>query len=105
MASIPRKAARSKKSASPPRARVAARITAEQKALLERAAAYAGHTVTEFIIGAITAASQAVVNEHEVIRLTRAESETLAAALSKPAKPNAKLRKAAEHHRRTVISR
>jgi uncharacterized protein (DUF1778 family) len=104
MATVPKKPAQRKKVATRRTSRVSAQITAEQKALLERAAAYAGHTVTEFIVGAITAASQAVVEEREVIRLTRAESEAFVAALAKPAKPNAKLRQALEQHRRSVRS-
>lgn len=105
MASIPKKVARSKKPAPRRFEQVAAQVTAEQKALLERAAAYTGHSVTEFIVGAITAASQAVVNEHEVIRLSPAETAAFVAALAKPKKPNANLRKAFEKHRRSVISR
>lgn len=86
-------------------ARLEARITADQKALIERAAAYAGRSVTDFVVGAISAAAQAVIQEQELIRLNRAESKAFVSALLKPAAPNAALRRAARKYRKSVTSR
>lgn len=83
-------------------ARLEARITDAQKALIERAAAYEGRSVTDFVVGALAAAAETVVREHEVIWLNAAQSQSFVAALQKQVRPTAALRKAAARHRRLV---
>jgi uncharacterized protein (DUF1778 family) len=85
--------------------RLEVRITATQKALIERAAAYEGRSVTDFVVSAVTAASQAAIERHEVIRLNPAQSEAFVKSLLNPSPPNAALRRAARVHRRSVESR
>jgi len=85
--------------------RLEARITADQKALIEKAARYSGQSVTDFVVGALSSAAQAVIQEQELIRLNRAESEAFVAALLKPPAPNAALKKAWRKYCKTVISR
>jgi uncharacterized protein (DUF1778 family) len=86
-------------------ARLETRITEEQKALIERAAAYEGRTVSDFVVSTVASAAEAIVHEHEIIRLNRAQSVAFVEALLSPPAPNAALRKAARRHDRLVESR
>jgi uncharacterized protein (DUF1778 family) len=82
-----------------------ARITEAQKALIERAAAYEGRTVTDFVVNALASAAKSVVDEHEVIRLTPDESLAFVKKLLARPRPNAALRKAFGKYKRTVETR
>ena len=86
-------------------ARLETRLSAEQKALIERAAAYEGRTVSEFVVDAIQEAAKAVIHEHELLRLNASQSRTLVDKLLHPPAPWATLRKAAEEDSRKVVSR
>lgn len=86
-------------------ARLEARITAKLKALIERAAAYEGRTVSEFVVDTVRQAATAVVQEHEVVRLDPSQSRAFVERLLRPPAPNAPLRKAAEEYSRKVVSR
>lgn len=105
MAAAQNKPARTTQAEASRSARLEARITVDQKAQIERAAAYAGRSVTDFVVGAISAAAEAVIQEQELIRLSRAESKAFVAALLKPTAPNAELKKAARRYRKSVASR
>ncbi len=61
---------------------------------LERAAAYADKTVTDFVLDSALKSADALVRKHEVITLEAADWDVFYAALLNPPKPNAKLRKA-----------
>ena len=86
-------------------ARLEARLTDHEKSLIERAAAYQGSTVAEFVVRALTAASESVIQNHEILQLNAVQSRAFVESLLKPREPNATLRKAARDHRRTVTSR
>src|SRR5207244_2468878 len=86
-------------------ARLETRISEAQKALIERAAAYQGRTLTDFVVDTLASAAEAVVHEHEVIRLNKAQSRVFVELLLNPPAPNAVLQKAARRHRRSVASR
>jgi len=73
--------------------------------LIERAAAYEGRTVTDFVVSTLATAAEAVVQEHEVIRLNQVQSLALVQSLLDPPRPNAAMRGAARKYRRTVESR
>lgn len=85
-------------------ARLEVRITTAQKTLIERAAAYQGRTVTDFVVSAIVSAAEAVIHEHEVIRLNAVESRQFVEALLHPPAPNAALRRAVRKYRKMVAS-
>ena len=87
------------------KARLEARITSEQKNLIERAAAYEGRTVSDFVLHSVQQAAKSVIQEHEVLRLNRVQSEAFVEALLNPPAPNDALRRAARLHRRQVESR
>jgi uncharacterized protein (DUF1778 family) len=86
-------------------ARLEARITEQQKAMIERAAAYEGRSVTDFVVHAIAQAAKTVVQEHEVLRLNQAQSRAFVQRLLKASEPNRALRAAAKKYRRSVAAR
>ena len=81
-------------------ARLEARMTTDQKALLQHAAALSGRTLSEFVLASAQEAAVKVIQEHETIRLSQSEQVAFVTALLKPRAPNARLRKAAEKYRR-----
>ena len=81
-------------------ARLEARMTTGQKALLQHAATLSGRTLSEFVIASAQEAAAKVIQEHETIRLSRAEQIAFVTALLKPRAPGARLRKAAANYRR-----
>lgn len=83
-------------------ARLEARISPEQKALLQQAAFLSGRTLSEFVVATAQEAASKVIQEHETIRLSRAEQIAFVAALLDPPKPSARLRKAAAKYRKQV---
>ncbi len=83
-------------------ARLEARMTTAQKALLQQAAALSGRTLSEFVLASAQEAAAKVIQEHEAIRLSRSEQVAFVTALLKPRAPNARLRKAAEKYRQQM---
>jgi uncharacterized protein (DUF1778 family) len=83
-------------------ARLEARITPEQKAIIERAAAYEGRSVSDFVVHSVQEAAKSVLREHETLRLNREQSEALVRSLLDPPEPNLALREAAQDYQRRV---
>ena len=81
-------------------ARLEARMTTDQKALLQHAATLSGRTLSEFVVASAQEAAAKVIHEHETIRLSRSEQVAFVSMLLKPRTPNARLRNAAEKYRR-----
>ncbi len=77
-------------------------MTTDQKALLQRAAALSGRTLSEFVLASAQEAAAKVVQEHEAIRLSRSEQVAFVTALLKPGAPSARLRKAAAKYRQQM---
>jgi uncharacterized protein (DUF1778 family) len=73
-----------------------ARLTGRQKALLKRAAALRGRTLTDFVVSAAEEAAERVIRSEYVISLGAEDSAAFAAALLSPPDPNPELRAAAE---------
>ncbi len=86
-------------------ARLETRVSPEQKELIERAAAYAGRSVSDFVVALVEVAAKQVVEEYERLHLNQTQSRTLVEALLAPKRPNKKLRTAAAIHRTRVESR
>lgn len=74
-------------------ARINLRTSADAKALIERAAAYVGTTVSAFMLQNSYEAAKRVVAEHEVILLTARDFEQFAKALDKPPAPTPALKR------------
>jgi uncharacterized protein (DUF1778 family) len=83
-------------------ARLEARISAAQKARLQQAAALSGRTLSEFVVASAQEAANRVIQEHEAVRLSRAEQVAFVSALLKPPAPSARLRRAAAAYRKQV---
>lgn len=80
-------------------ARLEARVSSDQKNLFQRAAALSGRTLSEFVIDSTQEAAAKIVEEHELIRLSREEQLAFVSALLNPPEPGARLRKAVESYR------
>lgn len=83
-------------------ARLEARISAAQKLVLQRAAALSGRTLSEFVVASAQEAASKVIQERELIRLSRAEQTAFVKALLAPSAPGAALRKAAAAYKKRL---
>ncbi len=86
-------------------ARLETRVSQEQKDLIERAAAYTGRTVSDFVVAHLEVAAKKVVDEYERLHLDKEQSRVLVDALLSPKRPNKKLRSAVAEHRKRVQSK
>lgn len=83
-------------------ARLEARLSAEQKAVLQHAADLSGRSLSDFVISSAQEAAQRVLREHEAVRLGRAEQIAFVEALLAPPAPSGRLRQAVADYRRSV---
>lgn len=83
-------------------ARLEARLSVEQKAMLQRAATLSGRTLSEFVVASAQDAATRVIREHESICLSRAEQIAFVTALLDPPAPNERLRQAAAAYRQQM---
>ena len=79
--------------------RLEARVTAEQKALIEHAAALQGRTVTDFVLTSVQEAAQRAIEDHEVIRLSVQDTQAFVDALLNPREPNERMRERVAHYK------
>jgi uncharacterized protein (DUF1778 family) len=84
------------------RSRFNARLLDEQKAVIERAAAITGQSVSQFIVSSAQRAAEETIREHEVISLSARDSKAVMEALLHPAPANEVLHRAMERHRELV---
>jgi len=82
--------------------RVDFRLDPEHKALIERAAAYRGETMTGYAISTLVREAQRVVREHEVVTLTDGERDRFLELLDNPPTPTDALRRASQRHRELI---
>ena len=75
--------------------RVALRVRPADKATIMRAVALAQTDMTTFILRTALREAQAVIEEHERVKLTERDSRRVMELLENPPVPNSKLRKAA----------
>ena len=74
-------------------ARINLRTSAEAKAMIERAAALMGTTVSSFMLQNAFEAARRIVSETDTLLLTQRDFEAFAASIENPPKPKAALRK------------
>lgn len=79
--------------------RLEARVTAEQKSLVERAAALQGRTVTDFVVTSVQDAARRAIEEHHQLALSVRDSETFVHALLNPEPVNDRLRDTVRRYR------
>jgi uncharacterized protein (DUF1778 family) len=80
-------------------ARLEARVSSDQKDFFQRAATLTGRTLSELVIDSTQEAAAKIVQEHEVIRLSRQEQVAFVSALLAPAEAGARLKKAVRSYR------
>lgn len=76
----------------PKRDRMHLRLDAATKRKLERAAAYAQKSVTDFVLSQAVDAAEQVLKTHEQHVLSTADWETFCKALDRPPRPNKALK-------------
>lgn len=82
----------------PKRERLEARISVEQKELLQRAAALQGRSLSDFVVESAQRAAETTIREHSIIALSTQDSLIFAEAVLNPPLPSARLRAAAERY-------
>jgi uncharacterized protein (DUF1778 family) len=87
-----------------PAARLEARLPADVHALLKRAAEIQGRSLTDFVVTAAHEAAIRTIDETQMIHLSLEDQRAIAAAILNPPEPTPALRRAAERHRKLVIS-
>ena len=80
-------------------ARLEARISLEQKELLNRAAALVGRSLTEFVITSAYETATRTIREHEAMLLSERDRKVFVSAVLNPPAPGARLRKAARRYK------
>lgn len=79
--------------------RLETRLTAEQKKLIERAAALQGRTITDFVLTSVQDAARRTIEEHRQIELSLRDSEAFVEALLNPRGVNDRLRDTVRRYR------
>lgn len=82
--------------------RLETRVSAEEKALLQRAANLENRSVTDFIRSSAHAAAKETVRRHETMTLSAHESAAFIEALMNPPDPGVRLRAAGQAHRELI---
>ncbi len=83
-------------------ARLEARVSAVQKARLQQAAALSGRSLSDFVVASAQEAANRIIQEHDAIRLARAEQTAFVKALLAPPAPAPRLRRAAAAYRKQI---
>jgi uncharacterized protein (DUF1778 family) len=79
------------------------RLHREHKALIERAAALSGVTLTGFAVATLVSEARRVVREHEVTTLSNGDRDRFLALLDDPPPAAEALRRAARRHRELIV--
>jgi uncharacterized protein (DUF1778 family) len=79
--------------------RLEARVTAEQKTLIERAAALQGRTVTDFVLTSVQEAARRAIEKHQQLELSMRDSKAFVDALLNPKPVNERLRDTVRRYR------
>jgi uncharacterized protein (DUF1778 family) len=82
--------------------RIDFRLEPEHKALIERAAAYRGESMTGYAISTLVREAQRVVREHEVVTLSGRDRDRFLELLDNPPEPTEALRRAARRHQALI---
>ncbi|MBW4620409.1 MAG: DUF1778 domain-containing protein [Cyanosarcina radialis HA8281-LM2] len=83
-------------------ARLEARVTAEQKQLMERAASLRGQNLTEFMVAVLTEAATQIIKDGELLELTARDRQAFAEALLNPPSSSDRAYADAEWYRQTI---
>lgn len=79
--------------------RLEARVTSEQKALIQRAADLEGRSVTDYVLASVQDAAKRTIESHQTIVLGAADSRAFVEALLTPAPISDRLRDSVRRYR------
>ena len=79
--------------------RLEARVTVEQKTMIERAAALQGRSVTDFVVTSVQDAARRAIEEHGQLALSVRDSAAFVDALLNPQPVNERLRETVRRYR------
>lgn len=82
--------------------RLETRVTADQKSLIEWAAALQGRTVTDFVLTSVQEAARRAIEEHQRIDLSLRDSQAFVEALLNPPPVNDRLRDTVRRYRQVT---
>jgi uncharacterized protein (DUF1778 family) len=82
--------------------RLEARVTAEQKTLIERAAALQGRTVTDFVLASVQDAARREIEQHQRLDLSLRDSDVFVKAMLDPQPVNDRLRDTVRRYRQAT---
>lgn len=82
--------------------RLETRVTADQKTLIERAAALQGRTVTDFVLTSVQEAARRAIEEHHQLELSVRDSEAFVDAMLNPKPVNDRLRDTVRRYRKAT---
>jgi uncharacterized protein (DUF1778 family) len=82
--------------------RLEARVTLEQKSLIERAAALQGRSVTDFVLASVQDAARREIEYHQRLELSLRDSEAFVEAMLNPQPVNDRLRDTIKRYRQAV---
>jgi len=83
----------------PKRERLDARLSSEQKALIQHAATLRGQTLSEFVLDSAQYAAERTIRDHEIIMLSARDSRAVMQALLQPEPAGPWLRQAAQRYK------
>lgn len=79
--------------------RLETRVTADQKRLIEHAAALQGRTVTDFVLTSVQDAARRAIEDHQHLELSVRDSQAFVQALVDPQPVNERLRDTVRRYR------
>jgi uncharacterized protein (DUF1778 family) len=85
--------------------RITARVPHATRAIIERAAAIYGATISQFIVQAAVDRANEVLQSMEMVKLSSQDAQVVIEALTKPPVPNKALQEAVSAHKQLVDSR
>ena len=83
-------------------ARLEARVTPEQKALFQKAAAILGRSLTDFVVSSAYDLATRTVREHEILTLRARDSRAFVASLLEAPEAGPRLREAVHRYKKTA---
>jgi len=79
-----------------------ARLTEDQKLLIQRAADLEGRSMTDFVLDSAKAAAERTIEKREVLVLTARDAEAFVNAILNPREPGPVLRKAVREYKKMM---
>lgn len=79
------------------------RLSPDHKALIEKAAAYSGESLTGFAVATLVSEARRILREHETVALSARDRDRFLALLDNPPAPSDALRRAARRHRDLIV--